>query len=132
MTVRAVELLKLENSLRRALERGEFSLHYQPKARIGTGETVGFEALLRWQHPARGMVSPGEFIPVLEETGLIVPVGEWVIRDVCTQLREWEKRGMGNFPVAVNVSAREFTAAPPLLPGDTVFVSWSIARRGSL
>jgi EAL domain-containing protein (putative c-di-GMP-specific phosphodiesterase class I) len=109
MTLRAVELLKLENSLHRALERGEFSLHYQPKARIAGGQVIGFEALLRWKHPARGMVGPAEFIPVLEETGLIVPVGEWVIRDVCAQLRAWEKHGMGNFPVALNVSARQFS-----------------------
>lgn len=109
MTLRAVELLKLENSLRRALEREEFSLHYQPKARIAGDQVVGFEALLRWKHPARGMVSPAEFIPVLEETGLIVPVGEWVIREVCSQLRIWEKHGMGNFPVAINVSARQFS-----------------------
>jgi len=109
MTVRAVELLKLENNLRRAIERKEFSLHYQPKARIVGGQVIGFEALLRWQHPVRGLVSPVEFIPVLEETGLIVPVGEWVIREVCSQLRAWEKHGMGNFTVAINVSARQFS-----------------------
>lgn len=109
MTLRTVELLRLENSLRRAIDREEFSLHYQPKARIVGGQVVGFEALLRWQHPTRGLVSPSEFIPVLEETGLIVPVGEWVIREVCSQLRTWEKHGMGNFPVAVNVSARQFS-----------------------
>ncbi len=111
MTRRAVEMLKLENSLRRALERGEFSLHYQPKARMDGEQIVGFEALLRWKHPVRGMVAPAEFIPVLEETGLIVPVGEWVIREVCAQLRTWEKYGMGNLPVALNVSARQFSEA---------------------
>ncbi len=108
MTLRAVELLRLENSLRRALEREEFALHYQPKARMSDGQVIGFEALLRWEHPERGMVSPVEFIPVLEETGLIVAVGEWVIREACAQLRTWEKQGMGNFPVAINVSARQF------------------------
>ncbi len=109
MTQRTVELLKLENSLRRAIERKEFSLYYQPKARVIGGQVSGFEALLRWQHPARGLVSPVEFIPVLEETGLIVPVGEWVIREVCSQLREWVRHGMGNFPVTINVSARQFS-----------------------
>ena len=109
MTLRTVELLKLENSLRRAIDREEFSLYYQPKARIVGGQVVGFEALLRWRHPTRGLVSPAEIIPILEETGLIVPVGEWVIREVCSQLRIWEKHGMGNFPVAINVSARQFS-----------------------
>lgn len=109
MTQRTVELLKLENSLRRAIERKEFLLYYQPKARLVGGQVSGFEALLRWRHPTRGLVSPAEFIPVLEETGLIVPVGEWVIRDVCSQLREWERHGMGNYPVAINVSARQFS-----------------------
>jgi EAL domain-containing protein (putative c-di-GMP-specific phosphodiesterase class I) len=109
MTLRTVELLRLENNLRHALERKEFLLHYQPKSRLAGGHVVGFEALLRWQHPTRGMVQPTEFIPVLEETGMIVQVGEWVIREVCSQLRYWEQHGMGNFPVAINVSARQFS-----------------------
>jgi diguanylate cyclase (GGDEF)-like protein/PAS domain S-box-containing protein len=109
MTRRAMELLRLENNLRRALERREFSLLYQPKARVVDGQVTGFEVLLRWNHPVRGTVSPVEFIPVLEETGLIVPVGEWVIREVCAQLRTWDKHGMSNYPVAINVSARQFS-----------------------
>ena len=108
MNARGLALLNLEGSLRRALERDEFLLHYQPKASVATGEITGFEALLRWSHPERGLVSPVEFIPVLEETGLIVPAGAWVLNAVCTQIKQWESAGVKTLPVAVNLSARQF------------------------
>lgn len=108
MNERALEKLQLENGLRRALERNEFLLHYQPKADLTSGSISGFEALLRWQHPERGLVSPMEFIPVLEDTGLIVPVGEWVLKTVCEQISSWKEQGIRPVPVSVNVSARQF------------------------
>jgi diguanylate cyclase (GGDEF)-like protein/PAS domain S-box-containing protein len=110
MNARALELLSLENSLRRALERNEFVLYYQPKAAVADGRIVGVEALLRWQHPDRGLVSPAEFMPVLEETGLIVPVGEWVLRAVCEQIGGWRRAGIAPVPVAINLSPRQFAS----------------------
>jgi diguanylate cyclase (GGDEF)-like protein/PAS domain S-box-containing protein len=117
MNARALELLSMENSLRRALERDEFVLYYQPKAGVADGNIVGVEALLRWQHPDRGLVSPGEFMPVLEETGLIVPVGEWVLKAVCEQIRTWQRAGITPVPVAVNFSPRQFASRDL---GDTI------------
>jgi diguanylate cyclase (GGDEF)-like protein/PAS domain S-box-containing protein len=111
MNERAAERLKLESQLRGALERGEFVLHYQPKVGLDSGEISGFEALLRWQHPVRGLVPPLEFISILEDTGLIVPVGEWVVRSVCAQLLQWQRDGVPLRPVAVNLSARQFQQA---------------------
>ena len=111
MNERAAERLKIESRLRGALERGEFVLHYQPKVCLDSGEISGFEALLRWQHPERGLVPPLEFISILEDTGLIVPVGEWVVRSVCQQLRQWQRDGVPLRPVAVNLSARQFHQA---------------------
>ncbi|HET9403489.1 MAG TPA: EAL domain-containing protein, partial [Burkholderiales bacterium] len=108
MNTRAQALLSMESSLRRALDRGEFILHYQPKASAATGEITGVEALLRWQSPERGLISPAEFIPVLEETGLIVPVGDWVIKAACAQVKAWQRSGVEPVPVAVNLSARQF------------------------
>jgi len=108
MNTRAHELLVMENSLRRALDRAEFLLQFQPKASTATGEITGVEALLRWRHPERGLVSPADFIPVLEDTGLIVPVGEWVIAAACEQVRDWQRAGIQPVPVAVNLSARQF------------------------
>ena len=108
MNARGFALLKLEGSLRHALERDEFLLHYQPKASVADGKITGFEALLRWNHPERGLVSPAEFIPVLEETGLIVPAGAWVLNAVCLQIKQWEHAGVKQMPVAVNLSARQF------------------------
>jgi diguanylate cyclase (GGDEF)-like protein len=108
MNERAAERLQMETQLRVALELGEFLLHYQPKANMASGEISGFEALLRWQHPERGMVSPLEFISILEDTGLIVAVGEWVLRTACAQIGHWQAQGMPPRPVAVNLSARQF------------------------
>jgi len=100
--------LTLESSLRRALERDEFMLYYQPQISLQSGNITGVEALLRWQHPDRGIVSPAEFIPLLEEIGLIVPVGEWVLRTACVQNRAWIRAGLPPLRVAANLSARQF------------------------
>ena len=104
----AAEKLELEGLLRRALERGELLLHYQPKLDLASGRVSGLEALLRWQRPGVGLVAPGEFIPLLEETGLIVPVGDWVVAEACRQLKAWRAEGAPPIPIAVNLSARQF------------------------
>jgi diguanylate cyclase (GGDEF)-like protein/PAS domain S-box-containing protein len=108
MNTRALERLKLEAGLRRALERNEFVLHYQPQIDIPSGAIVGVEALLRWQPPGRAMVHPGDFIPIAEETGLIVPIGEWVLRTACAQQVAWTNAGLRDVRMAVNLSARQF------------------------
>jgi diguanylate cyclase (GGDEF)-like protein len=108
MNERALQRVQMEIALRQALERQEFRLFYQPKADLVTGKICGFEALLRWQHPDKGMVLPGEFIPVLEETGLIVQAGEWVLRTACEQIKAWQDAGLKVPPVSVNLSARQF------------------------
>ncbi len=110
MNRRTREMLGIESELRRAIERDEFVLHYQPKVSLGTGCITGVEALLRWRHAERGLVPPGGFIPLLEETGLIVQAGDWVLRAVCRQLKAWEQAGLRPVPVAVNLSARQFLA----------------------
>ena len=108
MNARAKDKLGLETSLRRALDNNEFLLHYQPKINLQAGEITGFEALLRWQRPERGMVSPADFVPLLEETGLILPVGDWVLRTACAQARAWRDSGLGPVTIAVNLSVRQF------------------------
>ncbi len=108
MNERALEKLDLESALRRALERVEFLLHFQPKLDLKSGKVSGVEALLRWQRPEIGLISPADFIPLLEETGLIVPVGEWVIRAACTQINAWEQEGVAPVPIAINLSGRQF------------------------
>ncbi len=108
MNERATERVQLEAALRRAIERKEFLLYYQPKVDLKSGAICGLEALLRWRHPDKGMVSPVEFIPVLEDTGLIVRVGEWVIWEACAQIKMWQKAGLPDLPVAINLSARQF------------------------
>jgi diguanylate cyclase (GGDEF)-like protein len=100
--------LSMEADLRRALEADEFRVHYQPILSLVTGEVVAAEALVRWQHPGRGMVSPSEFIPIAEETGLIVPIGEWVLRTACAQYKSWEEAGHEGLRMAVNFSAKQF------------------------
>jgi diguanylate cyclase (GGDEF)-like protein len=102
------ERLKLESSLRRALERNEFELYYQPRIHVGDGVLVGCEALLRWQHPDLGLTLPERFIGLAEETGLIVPIGEWVIRTASAQARAWQNNGMPAITVSVNLSMRQF------------------------
>jgi diguanylate cyclase (GGDEF)-like protein/PAS domain S-box-containing protein len=108
MNVRAVERQSIEESLRRAMERKEFVLHYQPKINLKTGAITGAEALIRWIHPTRGVVSPAQFIPVAEDCGLILPIGDWVLREACAQAREWVDAGLSGMSIAVNVSAMQF------------------------
>jgi diguanylate cyclase (GGDEF)-like protein/PAS domain S-box-containing protein len=108
MKVRAVERQSVEESLRRALPRREFKLQYQPKIDLGTGAITGAEALLRWIHPTRGLVSPARFIPIAEDCGLILPIGAWVLREACMQARDWLDKGLRFSSMAVNVSAMEF------------------------
>jgi len=110
MNVRAVERQSIEESLRRALERKEFVLHYQPKVNLRTREITGAEALIRWTHPTRGPVSPAQFIPVAEDCGLILPIGNWVLREACKQARTWMDAGLTLTSMAVNISAIEFRA----------------------
>jgi diguanylate cyclase (GGDEF)-like protein len=104
----SIERLTLETALRRALERGQFSLHYQPKIDIASGQITGVEALLRWDHPELGAVSPGQFIPLAEETGLIVSIGRWVLKEACAQNMAWQRRGLRPVTMAVNLSPRQF------------------------
>ncbi len=108
MNLQAIERLHLENDLRKAMQKEEFVLYYQPQVDAGTGRVTGAEALLRWQHPQRGLVGPQEFIAVAEETGLIVPLGEWVIRAACRQIRHWLDEGVQPVRIAVNLSPRQF------------------------
>ena len=121
MNVHTAERLELESDLRHALERGEFLLHYQPKVEVATGLIIGIEALLRWKHPLRGLISPMDFIPLAEETGLIVPIGEWVLATACAQTKAWQVRTQASLGIAVNLSARQF-ADPMLLPRLTQII----------
>jgi diguanylate cyclase (GGDEF)-like protein/PAS domain S-box-containing protein len=115
MQVRLADRQLLEADLRYALGRNEFVLHYQPKFNLQTGQITGVEALIRWVHPQRGLVSPAQFIPIAEECGLILPIGRWVLLEACRQARAWIDSGLGVVPMAVNVSAAEF--------GDKDFIS---------
>jgi diguanylate cyclase (GGDEF)-like protein len=108
MNTNAHNQLQVMQDLRLALERKQFCLHYQPKSSAATGEVIGAEALLRWQHPLRGIVGPTEFIPLAEKSGLIVPIGEWVLDEACRQMRTWYDEGHRNWKVAVNLSPMQF------------------------
>jgi diguanylate cyclase (GGDEF)-like protein len=108
MNDRAAELLALENHLRHAEELGELRLHYHPQVNIMDGSLSGVEALLRWQHPERGLLPPGLFVPLAEETGLIAPLGAWTLRAACAQAKDWLEQGLGPVTVAVNISAHQF------------------------
>ena len=107
------ERMRLESDLRNALQNGELLLHYQPKFEIGRNQIKGAEALVRWMHPQRGLIPPADFIPLAESTGLIVPLGEWVLEEACTQAAQWMRAGIPPFRLAVNVSAREFSSSLP-------------------
>jgi diguanylate cyclase (GGDEF)-like protein/PAS domain S-box-containing protein len=109
MNMRAIEKLDQENALRKALDQNEFVLHYQPKVELSNGRITGLEALIRWDRPGHGFIGPLEFIPVLEQTGLINRVGAWVIESACRQIAQWRLLGMGEVPVSVNVSGRQFS-----------------------
>jgi EAL domain-containing protein (putative c-di-GMP-specific phosphodiesterase class I) len=107
MNIRAVERQFIEESLRHALERQEFALHYQPRIDLKTGEITGAEALIRWTHPIRGLISPAQFIPIAEDCGLILPIGKWVLREACKQARAWSDASLPLGTMAVNISAVE-------------------------
>jgi diguanylate cyclase (GGDEF)-like protein len=108
MNARALEMLLVERDLRRALEEEQFVLHYQPKIDLRSGHITGAEALIRWQHPTRGLVGPNQFISLAEERGLIVALGEWVLREACRQNTAWQQAGMEALPIAINLSAVHF------------------------
>ncbi len=110
MNARAVQRQSIEASLRRALERQEFLLYYQPKINLHSGTIVGVEALIRWQHPKRGLLLPEQFVPIAEDCGLILPIGRWVLREACRQAQAWRQAGLPPIVVAVNTSALEFRA----------------------
>jgi len=116
MNEESLERVRIESALRNALERNEFVLHYQPQVDLQTGRIVGMEALIRWKHPELGMVPPSRFVSIAEDTGLIVPIGAWVMRTACAQNKAWQDAGLGRLRVAVNLSARQFSAAD-LVPG---------------
>ncbi|WP_169836727.1 bifunctional diguanylate cyclase/phosphodiesterase [Thiomonas intermedia] len=124
MSHRGRELIEMETDLRHALTMEQFFVVYQPKVCLQTGQVIGAEALLRWQHPQHGLVSPATFIPLLEETGLIVPVGQWVLNAVCRQLHEWQEQGKTTLPIAVNCSMRQ-------LQGDLILRQVSSALHNS-
>jgi len=102
--------LSQETKLRRALERGEFVLHYQPQVNASTGDIVAVEALVRWQQPEDGLVLPADFIPIAEETGLMLPLGEWVLETACAQIKQWQLNGFPQLGLAVNISPRQFSS----------------------
>jgi EAL domain-containing protein (putative c-di-GMP-specific phosphodiesterase class I) len=108
LTVTAQARLTLEQDLRHALQRGELELHYQPKISLNDGKLVGSEALLRWRHPQKGMIPPGDFIQISEDTGLIVDIGEWVLREACRVAAAWNLAGQTEHKIAVNLSPRQF------------------------
>ncbi|HRK77138.1 MAG TPA: EAL domain-containing protein [Thiobacillus sp.] len=110
MTARAIARQSIEASLRLALERQEFVLHYQPKINLLSGTIVGIEALVRWQHPQRGLLIPADFVSIAEDSGLILPLGRWVLHEACRQARAWQDAGLPPVPIAVNTSALEFRA----------------------
>ncbi|GIZ53727.1 putative bifunctional diguanylate cyclase/phosphodiesterase [Noviherbaspirillum aridicola] len=114
MNRRAKEHLRMESELRRGLAQGQLLLHYQPKASLRSGRIVGAEALLRWRHPLHGMVPPGQFIPLAEETGLILDIGAWVLEEACRQIAHWQERGLKVPPIAINLSSRQFDHHLPM------------------
>lgn len=118
MNRRALERLKLESNLRRALEREELELYYQPQMELQSGKMVGAEVLLRWKHADQGMISPATFIPLAEETGLIVPIGQWILETVCARNKEWERTGLPIVKLAVNISAKQFRPDLPRMVAD--------------
>jgi diguanylate cyclase (GGDEF)-like protein/PAS domain S-box-containing protein len=107
MNDKLLERINIESNLRQALVNEEFTIHYQPLVNQKTGEFTGTEALIRWNHPSLGIISPGDFIPIAEETGLIVPIGEWVLREACKQTRRWQDIGYHDFDISVNISANQ-------------------------
>lgn len=130
MNVAAVQRLALETQLRKALENRELSLHYQPQVALESGRITGVEALLRWSSPELGAISPLDFIPIAEETGLIIPIGEWVLRTACTQARAWQQEGLPELRMAVNLSPRQ--CVDPELPGRVAAILSETGLRADL
>ncbi|MBI3935120.1 MAG: diguanylate cyclase, partial [Acidobacteria bacterium] len=120
MRDRAMQLLQVETDLRLALERGELRLYYQPIVSLEHGRITGFEALLRWQHPERGLVTAGDFLPVAEETEIILPISQWILREVCGQLRTWQKEFPSDSPISISVNLTTKYLAKPDLVGEVV------------
>ena len=131
MHARAVRLLQLETDLRRAVEHGQFQVYYQPIVSLSTGRIAGFEALVRWQHPERGLVSPAEFIPVAEETRLINPIGQWVLGEACRQTRAWQQRFPASPPlsISVNLSIKQFTQPDLIEQIETILQTTGLDAR---
>ena len=129
MTRRAKRRLTLEAELRHALEHGELRVYYQPQIDLDNGNIAGLEALIRWQHPERGMISPGEFIPLAEESGLIIPLGDWVLRETCLQVKAWAEAGLTPPPTAVNISAVQLSAGNLLKSVKAVLAETGIPPR---
>jgi diguanylate cyclase (GGDEF)-like protein len=127
MNLRAIQRQSLENDLRHALERREFVLHYQPKMNLETGGMPGVEALIRWQHPQRGLVTPGQFMPVAEECGFIVPIGRWILSEACRQARAWQNAGLTSIGMAVNVSSVELRAKDFVAGVSTILTETGLA-----
>ena len=123
MNARSLELLLMESDLRQALRKSEFELHYQPQISVSSGQPQGLEALLRWRHPERGLVSPADFIPMAEETGLILPIGQWVLNTACQQLANWRTNGWPELRVAVNLSAAQFRQQDLLTQVETALAA---------
>ena len=107
MNIAAFELLNLQNELRQALTGNEFILHYQPQVDLNTGKIVSVEALIRWQHPEKGLIAPNRFIPIAEQSELIVSIGEWVLQEACRQVKIWHDAGHTDLCVSVNASASQ-------------------------
>jgi len=127
MKAPSTERLMLEVSLQRAIERQEFVIHYQPKRDLRDGSITGVEALLRWQHPDLGLLAPNQFIPLAEETGLIIPIGQWVLREACRQNMAWQKQGLPPMSMAVNLSPRQFADEGLLASIDAVLAETGMA-----
>lgn len=123
MKEKACQFIKIETELRRAIKQQEFRLHYQPIIALKTGQIAGLEALIRWQHPVRGLLPPAEFISIAEETGLIADIGKWVLREACLQLKAWQKAGLADssLTISVNLSARQFNQSDLIEQIDEVF-----------
>ncbi|MGK7873383.1 MAG: EAL domain-containing protein [Xenococcaceae cyanobacterium] len=130
MHARAIELLRLEQDLRRAIERQEFQVHYQPIVALKTGKIIGFEALLYWQHPERGLVSPGKFMPVAEETRLIIPLGEWVLSEACRQLRTWQEQFSAPLMLSVNLSGIQLAQSDMMAQIDRILHAMGLDGQG--